>query len=101
MPFEMRELVQIAFAKDREAMKQMVKDFAKAYPDVFRRGAAELMKPAPDAKTLREERQMFESLNDPVVFERALKDRIAKTTEQETSQMLYGGRDNAGSEDNA
>src|SRR5574337_1459886 len=75
-------------------------DFAKAYPAVFRRGAAGYVEPPQDAASLRQERQLLLGLagSNPLVsgFEQALSARIAATSFQETLKIFGNSRQQPG-----
>lgn len=92
MDTTLQKIIQTALGTDRQRIKDMFTDLAKSRPDVFRRGAAELLKPVQDAEAKRKQREALAAIIDPDILDDALKALEKQTSEQEVLELLAGGR---------
>lgn len=84
----LREMFQGALKSDTSLIKEIIAEFAKYSPDIFRRGAGELLKPARDAEYLRNQRKLLKDITDPTVLADALKRLQQQTSTQEVKDLL-------------
>lgn len=70
-------------------------DFAKSYPEVFRRGVTAFLEDKPeDGRARRQERSLLDALanRDPAAYASEVERRIAATSFQEVLDLLTSGR---------
>ena len=85
-----RKVLQAALAYDRKRIKDIMAAFAHDYPEVFRRGAEELLKPPMDAEYKRKQSRLLQAIQDPQVLMDALKKLEQQTSAQEVQDLLGG-----------
>lgn len=92
MAVDERKVIREAIAQCQQEYHDLVVWLIQTYgQEMVRRGAQALLQPRATAASLREERQYFATLEGEE-FEQAIAERVARTSWQETIEMLTGGR---------
>lgn len=92
MGFNYDTIIAEAQKEGRKQMKELARKLAKEHPEVVRRGVGALIDGIPTSRERTRQRQDLQSLTDPEVLKRAIEDMVQATSEQETMELLFGGR---------
>lgn len=88
MSIDERQITIKAIERSRGQMFDALVRIFKAYPEMVQYGVAGLTVPAPTQRQLRDERRVYEGIEDPDEFARLYAERIASSSPSEAAAML-------------